>query len=58
MNIAYTNQVAYHQVDEPDEAIVLYNNELRGAVVNAAEGALSFALFATCCCAHKTRQSL
>jgi hypothetical protein len=53
MNIAYTNQVAYHQVDEPDEAIVLYNNELRGAIVQAAEGALcrQYALCSVMVCA-------
>ena len=39
MNIAYTNQVAYSKVADPDEAIVDYNNELRGAIVQAAEGA-------------------
>jgi importin subunit beta-1 len=48
MNIAYTNQVAYHKTDDPDESIIDYNNELRGAIVAAAEGTLSLP---TCSCA-------
>ena len=45
MNIAYTNQVAYSKVAEADEAVVEYNNELRGAIVQAAEGVRRPAVF-------------
>jgi importin subunit beta-1 len=56
MNIAYTNQVAYQAVQDPDEAIVLYNNELRGAIVAAAEGvwqaAIHFGSHSACKLCH------
>ena len=39
MNIAYTNQVSYGNASpEPDDPLVTYNNELRGAILVAAEG--------------------
>jgi importin subunit beta-1 len=39
MNIAYTNQIAYEEMPDPDQGIIDYNNELRAAIVQAAEGA-------------------
>jgi importin subunit beta-1 len=41
MNIAYTNQIAYEETNDPDEGLIDYNNELRAAIVQAAEGVLS-----------------
>jgi hypothetical protein len=39
MNIAYSNQMTYRDDADPDEALILYNNELRGAIVQSSQGA-------------------
>lgn len=41
MNVAYTNQMTYQGDDEPDDALVMYNNDLRLGIVTAAAGILS-----------------
>lgn len=39
MNIAFSNQMAYQHDSDPDEALIIYNNELRAAIVQSAQGA-------------------
>lgn len=38
MNIAFSNQMAYQHDTDPDEALIIYNNELRSAIVQSAQG--------------------
>lgn len=38
MNIAFSNQTTYHSDAEPDEALIIYNNELRLAIIQSAQG--------------------
>lgn len=49
MNIAFSNQTTYHSDAEPDEALIIYNNELRLAIIQSAQGVskMSHSLLAT-----------
>ena len=38
MNIAFSNQTAYQADADPDEALIIYNNELRLAIIQSAQG--------------------
>jgi importin subunit beta-1 len=44
MNIAFSNQMAYQHDSDPDEALIIYNNELRVAIVQSAQGLIPTAL--------------
>lgn len=38
MNIAFSNQTTYQSDADPDEALIIYNNELRLAIIQSAQG--------------------
>lgn len=40
MNIAFSNQTTYQSDADPDEALIIYNNELRLAIIQSAQGIL------------------